>query len=367
MSYIKLILLLIASILGLPSVAYTESSPKVLHLTFHRGCQVEFERVAKALNLDVTTWFIPDLPRGSFDGISGGNALYNIGEERAKRIWLLHRETFEKFDAILTSDTAPLARVFLQHGWTKPLIIWICNRFDYSDQGSLDCSFPDAGYYRLFQEAQQQKNVITIAYTAFEHYYAQSQGIDTGNLIITPCAPEEHIQSALSAIPNTIDKNTTFFLPPYHNERHFIDLEAHCRALAIPVYRGRYHGANDLVEFKGIIHLPYSWSNLALFENMSLGIPYFLPSPAFFRQLAAQKGYFHPNLRMLLDKDLLYLSEWYGAEHSSIMTYFDSWEDLQHKIATTDYIALRARIRAHAVKQRATMLERWRWVFEKML
>ena len=103
---------------------------KALHLTFHKGCESELATISEALSIELQTWFIPDLPVHFLDGVAHGNALYNIGHERAERIWNLHKEYFEQFDVIITSDTAPLARIFLQNGFKKPLIIWICNRFD---------------------------------------------------------------------------------------------------------------------------------------------------------------------------------------------------------------------------------------------
>ena len=70
-----------------------------------------------------------------------GNAVYNIGHQRAETVWNRHKDYFDKFDVIVTSDTAPLSRIFLQNGWRKPLIIWVCNRFDYCDYASLDLVF----------------------------------------------------------------------------------------------------------------------------------------------------------------------------------------------------------------------------------
>ena len=156
------------------SLDASEAPPlKVLHLTFHRGCAREFTGIAKALGLDLVTWYIPNLPPFFLDGKTTGNALYNVGHQRAQDIWEKHRDFFEQFDLILTSDTAPLSRIFLQNKWTKPLFIWICNRFDYYDGASLDCHFPDQEYYDLFSQAAMLPNVTMIAYTAFEHNYAQ--------------------------------------------------------------------------------------------------------------------------------------------------------------------------------------------------
>lgn len=341
---------------------------KLLHLTFHRGCEREIADIAKVLSIDVETWFIPDLARERWDPLTENrNSLYNMGHERAQRLWEDLAAEFDRFDAILTSDTAPLARIFLQNGYKKPLIIWICNRFDYTDTHSLDCPFPDSEFYALFAAACGQENVQVISYTPFEHHYARSKGIETKGLLITPCAPllgPGLMALQHSQIPAHVDRKASFFLPPYHNENKFMDLSAHFQKLNIPHYRGRYAGPLDLEGFKGIIHLPYNWSNLALFENLALGIPYFIPSRGFFKQLVSQGNYFHGDLGQLLREDLFDLSEWYAPDRAALFTYFDSWEDLKKKIEEADFGMLRAKTLAYAQTYRTTMLDRWKTVFE---
>lgn len=337
---------------------------KILHLSFHKGCIHEIDAVAEELGLNVETWFIPSLPKKSFDGNSIGNQLYNIGHERAQNIWDLHQDYFETFDVILTSDTAALSRIFLQNNWQKPLVIWICNRFDYCDRASLDCNFPDDEYYRLFDEASKNENVTVIAYNGFEHFYAKSKGINTGDLIITPCCPKIPV-SFDSKIPQSVRKEETFFLPPYHNETLFMDFSRFCANLGIPNYCGRYQGPMDLKDFKGIIHLPYGWSNLAFFENIRLGLPYFIPSIDFMRELAGRGNYFFQDSHFFFDKKMFYLSEWYAPKNRDCIVYFDSWDDLLQKIEKTDYPVLRKKILRYAQKNKETMLNRWKQVFDR--
>lgn len=331
---------------------------KVLHLTFHKGCAREIDALAKKYDLEVTTWFVPDLPPLFFDGSSSGNALYNIGHQRAEAVWNIHREFFNTFDFIITSDTAPLSRIFLQNNWKKPLIIWICNRFDYSDQESLDCDFPDPEYYGLFQQAARNPQVFMMAFTPFEHRYANSKGVDTGLLTITPCAPYIELEPCAHDLPPVLQPDR-YFLPPYHNETQFMDLSSWCKKLGIDNYCGRYTTPYDLTSYKGIIHLPYSWSNFALFENLMLGIPYIIPSRKYFQELAAHENYFHPDLSTLLEENLFFLSEWYSIDHHPIFTFFDSWQDL---IAKTGPDAVRPtceQIKQHATKIQKSMFSRW--------
>lgn len=327
---------------------------KVLHLTFHRGCAQQVQAIAQNLSLDLTTWYVPDLPPRFFDGYAEGNALYNIGHTRAEKIWQLHSAFFHQFDLIFTSDTAALSRIFLQNNSPIPLIIWICNRFDYHDTSSLDCTFPDPEYYQLLKSARRLPHVAVIANTAFEHAYARFKGVDTGSLVIQPIGPITSKEGGDH--PSHPARQEIFYLPHYHNEHLFIDLSQHLIQRGIPNYCGRHNGLGDLAEYKGIIHLPYSWSTIALFENIAMGIPYFIPSKAFLNQLLSRNNYWHQEADFLFNKKMIHLSEWYNEDHKHLFTYFDSWEDLVVKVDTCSYAQKREVIKKFANQHQQTIL-----------
>ncbi len=344
--------------------AATEKRPKVLHLSFHKGCVMDFEDVGRQLGLDLTSWYILDdakLDRINFDGISRNSAIYNISHERAQRAWEKHKDYFNQFDVIVTSDTAPLSRVFLQHGWQKPLIIWICNRFDYCDLETHDGTFPDPEYYELFKKALKMPNVRVIGYTPYEHFYASTKGINTDWFTIKPLGSIEHTLRVgnKTHIPENVDKESTLFIYPRLDEEQMRYVQAECGQRSIPTYTGTYNGPHDLAGFKGIIYFPYAWSNLAVFENFHQGIIHFVPSERFilqnvlFRRLPIRCCTYY----------LFNFVEWYMPEYYPYMVYFDSWDDLKQKIATTNYDELRAKVKAFGKQHRAEMLTRWRSVF----
>ncbi len=347
------------------SVGKALSDIHVLHISFHQGCIKEFNEISREVGFKTTTMFVPNLAKRSFDGASEGNALYNIGHERAENIWNRHKDYFNQFDVIVTSDTAPLARIFLQNNWKKPLVIWVCNRFDYYDGASLDCRFPDEEYYRLMNDAQNRKNVFVLGYTPFENYYAQTKGVNLGNVIVKPSGIGVLPEKVVSSIPTSVIKEETFFVPPYHNDKLF-NVVTRCQKLGLKAYCGRYNGPIDLKDFKGIIHIPYAWSNLALFENIHLGIPYFVPSIQFLRKLRKQGNFWYQDSRYFFDRNQYFLSEWYAPEHKDIITYFDSWQDLKRKVATIDFTTLRTKIILLAKKHREKVLNQWYQVFEQI-
>ncbi len=336
------------------------SAVRILHLTHHDGCQAEIDFVAGRLGFEV-------VHQRYDDG-------YNIGPDRAARSWAAHRDAWSGFEWVMTSDTAPLARIFLQGGYRGKLIIWICNRFDYADQATNDCGFPDAAFFDLFRRAATAPRVALVSYTEFEHHYARTKGVEIGGLTIKPTGAGR-VRAAPSLIPSSIDRSQTCFVPAYHNDTILMDLEARCRDLGIAAYGGRYAGPADLHGFRGIVHIPYAWSNFALFENLQEGLPYFVPSAAFLLELAREQHVFwsppfgRPRRFFWsppFDASRLALSEWYHPDHAGLFLYFDSWADLQRRARDADLDAVRRRIASFCGVHTETTLGRWRELFHRL-
>ena len=168
-------------------IAYADK-PKILHLSYHLGTIKEFETVAQKLDLDVTSWFVFEQPLKQFEGQDSGYHVYNMLPDRAERIWNKHKDYFNQFNDIMTSDTAPLSRIFLQHDWQKPLIIWVCNRFDLACKPS---SFPDEGLYKMFKEALNKENVFLIPWSIYEWFHCYKRGVRPQLPVIWPLGSEE--------------------------------------------------------------------------------------------------------------------------------------------------------------------------------
>lgn len=330
----------------------------VLHISFHKGCQNDIEYISKKLNFNLT--FMPYK-----DEDVKGNDIYNITHDRALNVWNKNKDYYNSFDVIITSDTTPISRVFLQNNFQKKLIIWICNRFDYAHHPEASkVGFPDQEYYNLINDAKNRKNVTIIGYTPFENYYANIiRKLDIGNEYIKPIGK---IGDTYNKYTSTIveNKENTFIIGPYHNDNLMIDLKHKVLSLDIKVFNGRYNGPKDLAEFAGIIHIPYAWSNLAIFEAIQMGVIYFIPSLTFLKQLIhtdidklKRNGFFwSPPLR----EDVLHLSEWYCEDFKKIFVYFDSWEDLKYKIETLDFNKQKSILKEIGKKHEKETLKKWK-------
>ena len=357
---------------------------KVLHITFHPGCKNDFEEVARELDLDLTSWMIQDrgqefwgcdAPYGpnldlvanedfinqvdvptTFFTVPHGNAIYNINHERAKRAWEVNKDTFYTFDTVVVSDTAPLSRIFLQNGWEKPLIIWVCNRFDYYDLPTRDETFPDNEYYKLMYDATKRKNVFFASYTPYEREYAKRKGVDWGDRIIKPIGVKEKYDPPIrSSLRKGLKENTLLIFPRLKQDQ--VDQVIHeCNTRAIRTWHGSYNGPEDIKGFKGGIFFPYAYSNLALFENLQRGVIHFVPTPEFLSTLKFYR------------EDMtgrLHWSEWYLAEYQKLIMYFNSWDDLKYKVDTLNSVHLKFTIKQFGYHHRQEMLRRWRELFDQ--
>ncbi len=332
---------------------------KILHLSFHKGCINDFQEVASHLHLDLTNWFI--CPNGGtlnheeFEGISYGSSVHNISKARAINIWLKHKDFFNTFDVVITSDTAPLSRIFLENRWHKPLIIWVCNRFDFFDPTEPRFGFPDQDYYNLINWASKEKNVHFVSYTPFEYLYGYCKDVDLGRRVIKPIGVLQYDRKFVSSIPSTVKKQSTFFIYPRMNEKQINLVKHNCGSIGFNTYTGVYNGPKDLEDFKGIIYFPYQPSNLALFENIQLGIVHFVPSSKFI--INNQEVYRYWTLKHFE------LCEWYSKSNQNLFVYFDSWDDLKTKIESLDFKSKKEYIKKFALNHKATMLSRWKQIF----
>jgi hypothetical protein len=295
------------------------------------------------------------------DGETKGNEIYRITRDRAQKSWEKYKDYYDSFDGIITSDTCPTSRPFLQNNWSKLLIIWVCNRFDYSVEG-------DQTFYDLLRSIPNRKNVYICGYTEIENVYSkQIRNVDITNFIIKPLGKNIDSQDLYKTYKE--GEKEIFYIPTYENETKYMNLSEKLNQLGIQNKNERFNHISELLEYKGIVCLPYAWSTLTFFEVLQLGLIYFVPSVSFLielsktRQPGGRQGFwFQPPFNR--DPQLLKAAEWYCDDHKELLVYFDSWEDLKEKIKTTDYEKQTQKIREYAEKHAVLTFAKWNSILE---
>ena len=153
------------------------------------------------------------------------------------------------------------------------------------------------------------------------------------------------------------EKKKIIFIPPYHNDTNMINLSSQLDLLGIKNFCGKYSGPLDLMQYKAVVHIPYAWSNLALFEAFHLGIVYFIPSPSFLNKISQGKNFFWSPPFI---SSAFHLSEWYCHEYNDLFIYFNSWDDLKLKINQTNFGEWKKKLIAHSKIHTEQTLNSWK-------
>lgn len=276
---------------------------KILHLTFHGGCANVIKDVLDVTGLELTTKIVTS-------GRDGYH--YNMTEDRAWKNWNEHKNFYNEFDTIITSDTAPLSRILLQSDYKGKIIVYISNRFDYSDSTE-KVEFPDHEYYDLLIERNQDKNVHYVSTTEFESIYARKKGIVVNEIIKTVSKP-------------TYSQNKRdCYVPVYLNDVNF-NLYGHCYHL--PSGTGRYKDREELAGYRYIVHLPYAWTTIALFDGLACGCAYYVPTKELLLDmLDNEEGYWFQNANYC--RKYLDICEFYREENSTFIQHFSSMDNIK--------------------------------------
>jgi hypothetical protein len=348
------------------------SIPKALHITYHAGCAGEISSICRHFNIDLDTWLIPTLPPSFLTGKKTIDP-YIISHDKAKKIFKLHKDTFNQYDLIITSDIAPLSRIFLQNQWEKPLLIWVCNRFDINCHRSGKKIFPDEPYYALFSSTLNMPNVEVIGYIPYEKYYAEThRKVFAIQKTITPIGINDFHGDIYKQVPKTVNKPETLFIREYINETK-VGLSKILDNLKIKNYCGPYNGASDIKDFKAMVHIPSVMGNCFLYENLAQGVIHFIPSKKFYAEQYKKSFSFIDWSQFVFVSNNLSIEEiidhceWYREDLAPFFVFFDSYEQIPHLLKTTDFASKKRALALWYRDYKKNMLEKWEEVFSNLL
>jgi len=223
--------------------------------------------------------------------------------------------------------------------------------------------------------------------------------LGSGGLESGAVAGGEHVAQELVA-----NVSEMMFLPPRGNDRY---MEGICLYLGIlcssmmnlsslaewPIrfahtekvgFPNLYRNARELVRYKAVLHVPYAWSTLALWEFLQAGLVVIVPSARFFLQMMSNCEVWGPwlcNALQLLHPgitptDILWFqdfdhvisvedllaAEWWAPQNAEMLVFFDSWEDLREiaNVSSEDWEQHRAKVRAIMRLRTTSTLRQWR-------
>ncbi|KXZ53812.1 hypothetical protein GPECTOR_6g730 [Gonium pectorale] len=121
---------------------------------------------------------------------------------------------------------------------------------------------------------------------------------------------------------------------PTHLENTFIApwIQDQNLAAYVRMYRQHYGGPTVLAMHRGVITVPYQTSVMKMYEGLSAGAVFIIPSPTFFFSLLQQ---FNDTMMVFCcrgliadHKDWVNYFDWYHQDYIDSHIMYDSWQDL---------------------------------------
>lgn len=257
-----------------------------------------------------------------------------------------YKNQLKDFDGFIVTYPPPFALLY-KH-FNKPIIINNPIRYEWP------FSFrPNAWnqFNTFIRDGVDSGKIILVANNLYDKYYM-----------------ENFIQRDTKFIPSICD-----YYKKYYNNLHVNNQFLYYSRNKINeftnskiVYKNdlfQQHTHNDLMVFKGIIHIPYQISYMSIFEQYTSNIPLFFPTKEFLLKLYTEKRYsvlkemswnnlynapdrsmiahgseFDPNAYNDIESVSFWLNyaDFYDDTWMPYITYFDSFDELNDIVNTVD-------------------------------
>jgi len=265
----------------------------------------------------------------------GRKSFLDIDQDMCDKFYEKNKERLSQFDGFIVSYPPAFALLFER--FNKPVITISCTRFDFPCTESSRLEWLVNGLTRM----QNGGNLVAVAnnlldaevcntYFDFEWKHIPSLCNYMGRKY-EPSLPDllvwsrdaEKLEGEVKSLKGV---NKEFSMSQKY-DREVI----------------RTHG--------GTVHLPYQVSIMSAFEHYAQAIPMFVPAPGYLRDLAENHGLLHevlfPKSTLALPENYVELADFFDESNFRHVIQFDSLEDLQEKIESTNLDEVSQNMRRH--------------------
>lgn len=298
---------------------------------------------------------------------------FNLDEDMCHKFYNRYKDELSCYDGFIVTHTPSFALLYRE--FDKPIYVVASTRYEAPFSGSrTKWEWLNKSLTEMYQEGR----LILTANNKYDKAYCE---LFTG-------MEWQHI-------PSICDYTGISWKPEY--ETFLVDSRLIRLKINSPlIYRnqlGRYRW-DELGKYKGIVVIPYNASIISIFEYYSACIPLFFPSADFSRRLyATYRDYgvyselswnkvtnlpggsviplnTNVSLRKIDDPNdyenpgamssWIRLSDWYDSEWMPYITYFDSFEDLEYRLANADLNSISRNMARHNVNRKRNIMALWK-------
>lgn len=303
---------------------------KIFHYTMHNGCAEDIKNLFQKYNVELTT-HIPQ---------NRQHQEYIINKQKSEYLWNIHSEDFLNSDVLIFSDTIPFSRPVLENidklSPDVKIILWVTNRFNYAIEG-------DQSYYDLLNKVKNDPRIFFLYANKFEKVYMHNfVDLSSSNeFFFNPYGIRNKKDFNLE---NKKDHKNKLFVMSYQNEKQFYPLYEKLNSLGVDFYsksdwipQNQYCGPYEIETCSAILHIPYSWGTIALWEYLSIGKTFILPSLEWLNSAYQKYPLFFQTYKSI--DAISNFSQWYCEENRNLFIYFDDLSEIPIILNDTNLIS----------------------------
>jgi hypothetical protein len=368
---------------------------KIFNLDLHISVIADIQKILTDLGHQVTSWNMSGhnwvFGRGKLgtDIITQEN-WHNINEEMCDAFYNRYKNEFDNYDAFLTTHPPIFSRLF--KNWNKPIIMVASIRYE--------CPFSTRPQewekFNSFLEDGVDKGQITlVANSKYDAEYGKY-----------------FLNRNFTHIPNLCEYTNVHYNPTKNNFLYysrFNDYTQYCGGGISNLVEknkalGHKYKWSDLVQYRGIVCVPYNISTMSMFEYYTQNIPMFFPSidlmlkmkkkhgnqilgetswnetwnmqphhyPTEWKEGSVIKpGINDPNHYQDLNKfkNWLPLADFYDTEWMPHIQYFNSWDELKNRLSTIkndELMNISNNMKAMNIIRKQRVYDNWKNLLERV-
>lgn len=299
------------------------------------------------------TW-VNNEPQRATEVIHPGN-FTAIDQDMCDRFYARYKEMLEEYDGFIHSYPPAFAMLFTR--WNKPIYTIACTRYEYpcGSGGSHSrerLRWLNEGLIRGYKEGQ----IILIANNLYDKRYCEQFCGGEWKFIPSICRYIEHLTCNGSNGKFIVwERNRDGLKRDFTHPR--VD---HKFSMSQPYDR------TTLVNYAGIIHIPYNISIMSAFEHYAMGIPMFVPSYDLLMSWKRQgrdvlsELQFPGNLNTPLSDEWVRLADWYDTDNMPGVMLFDSVKHLHELLDSHDRVKVTEQMKKFHAAKKIKVVTMWR-------
>lgn len=326
------------------------------------------------LSLSEHTWVF-NRKKDSVPMLDNGRWMYLSADQLSEEFNYYYHDKFDDIDSFIV--TYPPTFSLLYRKLKKPIIINNPIRYEWP------FSFKKQEWEKFnefLREGVDNGLVILVANNLFDKYYMEHFiGRDV-----------EHIPSICDYYGSYYEENDNPFI--YYSRNKISEFTNPKIKYKDELFKSHTH--NDLVKFKGIIHIPYQISYMSIFEQYTSNIPLFFPTKEFLLQIYKENRYsvlkevswnnyfgqtnssfidypgqFDPNDYKNIEavEHWIQFSDFYDEEWMPYITYFSSFEELNTLVDEVDVNEISEKMRTFNLARKDKIYEKWNQLIKNKL